>query len=66
MLYQRETGVFCSCQVTWMAAGGMAHLTFILTEGRVSLEYYYCQTSKTSTAYPSKIRPCFYNGASES
>jgi hypothetical protein len=33
MLYQRETGVFCSCQVTWMAAGGMAHLTFILMEG---------------------------------
>jgi hypothetical protein len=30
-----------------------------------SLEYYYCQTSKTSTAYPSKIQPCFYNGASE-
>jgi hypothetical protein len=47
-----------------MAAGGMAHLTFILMEGsQFSLEYYYCQTSKTSTAYPSEIQPWFYDGA---
>jgi hypothetical protein len=49
--------VFCFCQVTWMAAGGMAHLTFILMEGSQDIHL-------NTTPTLGKIQPCFYDGAS--
>jgi hypothetical protein len=69
ILYQRgRRECLCFDQVTWIAAGGMAHLTFILMEGRarISIDYYYYyyrRPSKITTTYPIEIQSCFYDGA---
>jgi hypothetical protein len=56
MLHQRETECFCFCQVNCMAAGGMAHLTFILMEGSQDIHLTTTTTRRPRPAPPTLVR----------